>query len=342
MTTYQEAEQSLLSNQKTWLITGVAGFIGSNLLERLLNLNQVVVGIDNFSTGHEKNLEQVQNSIIDSSNWRNFTFFNGNIASLNDCKRACEGIDHVLHQAALGSVPRSLNDPLASNKVNIEGFLNMLISAKDANVLSFTYAASSSTYGDHTALPKREDVIGNPLSPYAVTKFVNELYAEVFAKNFNFMSIGLRYFNIFGPRQDPKGAYAAVIPIWIDSMLNDKEIYINGSGETSRDFTFVENAVQANILSSLADKDQKNQIYNVACGSRITLLEMFSILKSSIEGKGKNYSLDPIFRDFRKGDVMHSEADISKAKKSLGYCPSHYFDDGIKETIDWYINNKTK
>ena len=290
MLAYKEIKESLLSNQHTWLITGVAGFIGSNILETLLNLNQKVVGLDNFMTGNEENLLKVRNSITNKNNWKNFTLLTGDICNFDDCKLACKDIEYVLHQAALGSVPRSLADPIATNINNINGFLNMLTASRDAQVSSFTYAASSSTYGDHPDLPKVESTIGKPLSPYAVTKYVNELYAGVFASNFDFKSIGLRYFNIYGPHQDPLGAYAAVIPIWIDSMLNNKEIYINGNGDTSRDFTFVDNAVQANILSAVASDDAKNEVYNIACGSRTSLVEMFEILRDVFGSHGQLYS----------------------------------------------------
>ena len=337
MLAYKEIKESLLSNQHTWLITGVAGFIGSNILETLLNLNQKVVGLDNFMTGNEENLLKVRNSITNKNNWKNFTLLTGDICNFDDCKLACKDIEYVLHQAALGSVPRSLADPIATNINNINGFLNMLTASRDAQVSSFTYAASSSSYGDHPDLPKVESKIGKPLSPYAVTKYVNELYADVFATNFDFKSIGLRYFNIYGPHQDPLGAYAAVIPIWIDSMLNNKEIYINGNGDTSRDFTFVDNAVQANILSAVASDDAKNEVYNIACGSRTSLVEMFEILRDVFGSHGQLYSQDPVFRNFRKGDVLHSLADISKAKDKLGYAPTHDFHQGITETIEWFF-----
>jgi UDP-N-acetylglucosamine 4-epimerase len=271
MTDYQQIQTRLLTEPRTWLVTGVAGFIGSNLLENLLKLGQRVVGLDNFATGHQRNLDEVQ-SLVSPAQWANFTFIRGDIRELADCRKACEGVDYVLHQAALGSVPRSLEDPILTNSANIAGFLNMLVAARDATVKSFTYAASSSTYGDHPALPKVEDVIGKPLSPYAVTKYVNELYADVFARCYGFNTIGLRYFNVFGPRQDPNGAYAAVIPKWTASLLKGEEVYINGDGETSRDFCFVANAVQANLLAATVENpDARNQVYNVAVGDRTTL-----------------------------------------------------------------------
>src|SRR5690554_2547196 len=278
-TQYQQLLEQLPLQPKTWLITGVAGFIGSNLLETLLKLNQKVTGLDNFATGHQYNLDEVQ-GLVTAEQWNNFNFIEGDIRQLEDCQRACEGANYVLHQAALGSVPRSIADPITTNSANIDGFLNMLVAARDAKVQSFTYAASSSTYGDHPALPKVEDNIGKPLSPYAVTKYVNELYAEVFARSYGFKAIGLRYFNVFGKRQDPNGAYAAVIPKWTAAMVRGEDVYINGDGETSRDFCFIENAVQANILAALADDSAKNEVYNVAVGDRTTLNELFSALKA--------------------------------------------------------------
>ncbi len=286
---YQQLIKSLKKNQHKWLITGVAGFIGSNILETLLLLNQKVVGLDNFSTGNKDNLKEIQ-SLVSLKQWKNFNFIEGDITSIRDCNKACKDIDYVLHQGALGSVPRSINNPIASNEANISGFLNMLVAAKDANVKSFTYAASSSTYGDHPALPKVEENIGKPLSPYAVTKYVNELYADVFAKTYGFKTIGLRYFNVFGKRQDPNGAYAAVIPKWISSMISGNNIYINGDGETSRDFCFVENAVQANLLSAVAKESSKNEVYNVAVGDRTSLLTLFKYIKEALHINDINYT----------------------------------------------------
>jgi len=336
MKKYQDTLNSITQNPKTWLITGVAGFIGSNLLEQLLELNQHVVGLDNFATGHQSNIDDVQQLVSDSQ-WDNFTFIEGDICNLEDCRRALIGIDHVLHQAALGSVPRSVNDPIATNLTNISGFLNMLVSARDAEVESFTYAASSSTYGSHPALPKVEDQIGKPLSPYAVTKYVNEVYADVFAKNYGFNAIGLRYFNVFGKRQDPNGAYAAVIPRWISSMILDEELSINGDGETSRDFCFIENAIQANLLAATADDGAKNEVYNVAVGDRTTLNELFVGLKVALKANGISYKKAPMHQDFRVGDVRHSQADISKAAKKLGYIPEYKIHDGITKAMPWYV-----
>ncbi|MBW7859194.1 MAG: Vi polysaccharide biosynthesis UDP-N-acetylglucosaminuronic acid C-4 epimerase TviC [Leptonema sp. (in: Bacteria)] len=338
MTTYTELQNHLKSNQHTWLVTGVAGFIGSNLLEHLLKLNQKVVGLDNFATGHQYNLDEVQ-SLVSADQWSNFRFIEADIRNLEDCQKACVGVDYVLHQAALGSVPRSINDPITTNSTNISGFLNILVAARDANVKSFTYAASSSTYGDHAALPKVEENIGKPLSPYAVTKYVNELYADVFARTYTFKSIGLRYFNVFGQRQDPNGAYAAVIPKWTAAMIQGQDVCINGDGETSRDFCFIENAVQANLLAATANDEAKNQVYNVAVGDRTTLNQLFQALQSALSENGKFYSKQPVYRDFRAGDVRHSQADISKAKKLLGYQPEYRITAGISKAMSWYVQH---
>ena len=317
------------------MITGVAGFIGSNLLEELLSLNQTVIGLDNFSTGSKKNLEQVKAS-VSSESWNLFKFIQGDVCNFDDCKMACSNVDYVLHQAALGSVPRSIKDPISSNNANINGFLNMILAAKDARVESFTYAASSSTYGDYPGLPKIENKIGRPLSPYAVTKFVNELYADVFSLNFGFNSIGLRYFNVFGKRQDPNGAYAAVIPKWISSMINGEDVIINGDGKTSRDFCYIENVIQANILAATAVEKFKNQVYNVAVGDRTTLNELFKSLKNTLNKYGEPYNKEPIYRDFRKGDVRHSQADITKAVQYLNYNPEYKVLQGIELAMPWY------
>ena len=335
VTAYQTVKDMLVQSPKTWLITGVAGFIGSNLLETLLLLDQKVVGLDNFATGFQHNLDEVQGLVSDAQ-WQNFTFIEGDIRKLEDCQAACVGIDYVLHQAALGSVPRSIANPINTNDTNISGFLNMLVAARDAKVTSFTYAASSSTYGDHPALPKVEANIGNPLSPYAVTKYVNELYADVFARTYGFNTIGLRYFNIFGKRQTPDGAYAAVIPKWTAAMITGDEVYINGDGETSRDFNFIENAVQANILAATANNDAKNQVYNVAVGGRTTLNTLFAALKDNLAVNGVHYTQDPVYRDFREGDVRHSQADISKIQSALGYAPQFDIIQGIEKAMPWY------
>ncbi|WP_296243938.1 MULTISPECIES: NAD-dependent epimerase/dehydratase family protein [unclassified Psychrobacter] len=336
VTVYQQVTEALVNEPKTWLITGVAGFIGSNLLETLLLLNQKVIGLDNFSTGFQHNLDEVQ-SVVTSEQWQRFNFIEGDIRNLADCQTACTDIDYILHQAALGSVPRSIADPINTNDTNILGFLNMLVAARDAKVTSFTYAASSSTYGDHPALPKVEDAIGKPLSPYAVTKYVNELYADVFARTYDFHTIGLRYFNIFGKRQTPDGAYAAVIPKWTAAMIQGDEVYINGDGETSRDFNFIENAVQANILAATANDDAKNQVYNVAVGGRTTLNTLFMALKDNLNVNGVDYSQAPIYRGFREGDVRHSQANISKIQGALGYDPQFDVVQGIKKAMPWYV-----
>src|SRR5690554_1782571 len=304
---YQQLLEQLPLQPKTWLITGVADFIGSNLLETLLKLNQKVTGLDNFATGHQHNLDEVQ-GIVTKEQWKNFNFIEGDIRELEDCQRACEGADYVLHQAALGSVPRSIADPIATNKANIDGFLNMLVAARDAKVTSFTYAASSSTYGDHPALPKVEENIGKPLSPYAVTKYVNELYADVFAQTYGFQSIGLRYFNVFGRRQNPEGAYAAVIPKWTGAMIRGEEVFINGDGETSRDFTYIDNAVQANLLAAVAPESARTRVYNMAVGDRNTLKRLFDAIRATLGDNGITYDREPVYRDFRAGDVRHSLA----------------------------------
>lgn len=335
---YSNVRHALKQSPKTWLITGVAGFIGANLLEDLLNLNQRVVGLDNFATGHRYNLSKVK-SVVNPDLWDNFTFREGDIRNLDDCRKACVNIDHVLHQAALGSVPRSINDPIVTNSTNIGGFLNMLVAARDAEVQSFTYAASSSTYGDQIELPKVEHNIGKPLSPYAVTKYVNELYADVFEKTYGFKTVGLRYFNVFGKYQDANSAYAAVIPRWLAAMLRDEDVFINGDGETSRDFCFIENAVQANILAAVADNSVKTEVYNVAVGGRTSLNTLFQALKSELGKNGHKYSRVPIYRDFRVGDVRHSQANIKKAAQKLGYKPYYQILDGIAKTMPWYIKN---
>lgn len=336
-TRYEQLQQTLIAEPATWLITGVAGFIGSNLLETLLKLNQRVVGLDNFATGYQKNIDEVQ-SLVSVEQWQNFTFIEGDIRNLDDCRKACTGIDYVLHQAALGSVPRSINDPLTTNATNIDGFLNMLVAARDAQVKSFVYAASSSTYGDHPGLPKVEDVIGKPLSPYAVTKYVNELYADVFAKTYGFTTIGLRYFNVFGKRQDPEGAYAAVIPKWIAAMIKGEDVFINGDGETSRDFCYIDNTVQMNLLAASTTRPEaRNQVYNVAVGDRTTLNQLFSAIRDALKINGVQYHKQPIYRDFRLGDVRHSQADIGKAASYLGYVPKYRINEGIMQAMPWYL-----
>ncbi len=330
----------LINESHTWLITGVAGFIGSNLLEVLLKLNQRVVGLDNFSTGHQRNLDEVR-ELVSADQWKNFSFIEGDIRNSDDCSKACDGVEYILHQAALGSVPRSLAEPLATNNTNITGFLNMLVAARDAGVKSFTYAASSSTYGDHPALPKVENIIGNPLSPYAVTKYVNELYADVFSRCYGFNTIGLRYFNVFGRRQDANGSYAAVVPKWTAAMLNSQAVYINGDGETTRDFCYIDNAVQANLLAATNESETAlNQVYNVAVSGRTSLNSLFDMLRESLRKYGVKSEIKPIYRDFRAGDVRHSQADIGKARELLGYLPSHTVAQGIPVAVEWYTSHQ--
>lgn len=349
---YDRLRARLVTESQTWLITGVAGFIGSNLLENLLKLNQRVVGLDNFATGHQRNLAEVQ-ALVTPGQWANFHFIEGDIRNLDDCKHAMvfpqadvssgergEPVAYVLHQAALGSVPRSLADPITTNGTNISGFLNMLVAARDAGVKSFTYAASSSTYGDHPGLPKVEHTIGQPLSPYAVTKYVNELYADVFSRCYGFNSIGLRYFNVFGKRQSPNGAYAAVVPKWAAALLKGESVFINGDGETSRDFCYVANAIQANLLAATTENlEAVNQIYNVAVGDRTTLDTLFALLRDGLVPHGVGPTVEPVYRDFRAGDVRHSQADIGKAQRLLGYAPTHRIAEGIGEALDWYVRN---
>lgn len=361
MTVYADLLSRLKMEPRTWLVTGVAGFIGSNLLETLLKSNQRVVGLDNFATGHYHNLAEVQ-SLVTPRQWSNFRFIEGDIRNLEDCRRALTfssptardrpanleektgaviPVDYVLHQAAIGSVQFSIEDPITSNANNIDGFLNMLVAARDAGARRFVYAASSSTYGDDPDLPKVEGKIGKPLSPYAITKLVNELYADVFASAYNFRVIGLRYFNIFGLRQHRDGAYAAVIPKWISAMIRNEPVYINGDGETSRDFCYVDNAVQANLLAATVEESAAtNQIYNIAVGDRTTLNDLFRHLRDSLVNRFPHLkNAQPIYRAFRAGDVRHSQADISKAEGLLGYSPTHRIENGLKEAMIWYVKN---
>ena len=336
-TAYATVQAQLREQPRTWLVTGVAGFIGSHLLETLLGLGQRVVGLDNFATGHRHNLAAVQ-ALVGPAAWARFNFIEGDIRELADCQRACAGVDLVLHQAALGSVPRSIADPITTNATNVGGFLNLLVAARDAGVKRFVYAASSSTYGDHPGLPKVEDTIGRPLSPYAVTKYVNELYADVFARCFGLPSIGLRYFNVFGPRQDPNGAYAAVIPRWAAAMLVGETVYINGDGLTSRDFCFVANAVQANLLAAtVVDEAAVNQVYNVAVGDQTSLTGLHQMLAQALAAARPGLQVAaPEYRAFRAGDVRHSRADVGKAQRLLGYAPSHDIGAGLMEAASWF------
>jgi UDP-N-acetylglucosamine 4-epimerase len=339
LSSYENIKENLAQKPRTWLITGVAGFIGSNLLETLLGLGQKVVGIDNFSTGHQSNLDDVKEK--SGAQWQNFSFYEADIRDLESCQKACKDVDFILHQAALGSVPRSIEDPINTNDSNINGFLNMLVAARDNNVKRFVYAASSSTYGDHPGLPKVEGKIGKPLSPYALTKYVNELYADVFAKTYNMETIGLRYFNVFGPRQDPNGAYAAVIPKWLNNLLLGNPCHINGDGETSRDFCYIDNTVQANLLAATSNHSEApNQVYNVAFGDRTTLNELYESMRTILSDHDSHIAAaKPVYHDFRTGDVRHSLADISKAANLLGYSPSHNAQQGLKETAEWFIKN---
>lgn len=319
-----------------WLVTGAGGFIGSNIVEALLASGQEVVGLDNFATGHRSNLDEVQATVGDAYS-AHFQLIEADIRDRDSCARAVDGVDYVLHQAALGSVPRSIADPLTSHDVNVTGFVNMLDAARIAGVKRFVYAASSSTYGDEPNLPKREERIGNPLSPYAATKLTDEIYASVYARSYDFASIGLRYFNVFGPKQDPEGPYAAVIPKWIAAMLGGDAVEIYGDGSTSRDFCYVANAVQANLRAALAGEDAQNQVYNVAVGQRTSLIELFNLLRDGLSRHQVHYAEEPSFADFRRGDVRHSEADISKARTQLGYAPTHDIAAGIEAALPWYL-----
>ncbi len=337
-TAYDAALAALRQRRHHWLITGVAGFIGSNLLEMLLRCGQQVTGLDNFMTGHRANLDQVRDLVPEGA-WGRFRLIEGDIRCLATCREACSGVDIVLHQAALGSVGRSIEDPILTSDVNLIGFLNVLVAARDAGVRRLVYAASSATYGDDPQLPKVEDKIGRPLSPYALTKHVNEVYAEMFARCYRTESIGLRYFNVFGPRQDPDGAYAAVIPQWFSVMINKGCPHINGDGDSSRDFCFVDNAVQANILAALCTNPEAvNQIYNVAVNARTSLNALFSLMRSLLLERVPDLpDCQPHYVEFRPGDVRHSQADISKAARLLGYYPSHRLEDGLRDSLDWYL-----
>lgn len=337
---YDTIKQILKTKPRRWLITGVAGFIGSNLLEALLGLDQEVTGLDNFSTGFQHNLDQVK-AAVTPTKWQRFKFIQGDIRRLDTCAAACAGQDLVLHQAALGSVPRSVADPLLTHANNITGHLNILVAARDAGVKRVVYAASSSTYGDHPGLPKKEEIIGRPLSPYAVTKYVNELYADVFNRTYGLDTVGLRYFNVFGRRQDPHGAYAAVIPLWFAALINGGTVYINGDGETSRDFCYIDNCVQANILAATVPEGEGvNKVYNVAFGRRTTLNELFALIRERVGKKIPDaLGTTPVFRDFRTGDVRHSLADISSAEKYLGYYPQFSVTRGLDEASAWYMDH---
>ena len=334
MKNYADLQARIKSAPRTWLVTGAAGFIGSHLVEKLLKLDQKVIGLDNFSTGKRVNLPQHQN----------FRFIEGDIRRLETCREACKDAELVLHQAALGSVPRSIDDPIASTDNNVMGFLNMLVAARDEGIRRFVYASSSAVYGDHPALPKVEDTIGRAVSPYGLSKHVNELLAGVFQVCYGFNAIGMRYFNVFGPRQDPFGAYPSVIPAWIGAMLTGQPAYINGDGTAARDFAFVDNVVQANLLAAtVEDKAAQNQAYNIGHGDETTLAELFDKIRDLVAQRLPHLrNLKPLFREPRKGDLKYSRADIGKAKRLLGYEPELRINEGLQRTIDWYAGNLLK
>jgi len=340
---YDQIKKNLLNNKKTWLITGVAGFIGSNLAETLLKLNQRVISLDNFSTGHRYNLDHIQNAVT-AEQWENFTFIEGDTTDFETCNKITKDVDIVLHQAALGSVPRSIDTPVLSNHANVTGFLNMLTAAKENGVKRFVYASSSSVYGDSKELPKVEERTGNLLSPYAVTKYVNELYMGVFHKCYGMEAIGLRYFNVFGKRQDPNGAYAAVIPKWIGQILKGEDLFINGDGETSRDFTYIDNVVQANILAATTENPEAyGEAFNTAIGGRETLNNLYQAIREELKEHLPELEIkDAIYQDFRAGDIRHSNANIDKLKSLLEYQPTHTLEEGLAESIAWYINDLQK
>ncbi|HEV8216456.1 MAG TPA: SDR family oxidoreductase [Gemmatimonadaceae bacterium] len=333
---YQQLLRELAAQPKTWLVTGIAGFIGSNLMEVLLDHGQTVVGIDNFATGHRHNVDAVL--AIDADYARRFRFVEGDIRDIDACRTACAGVDYVLHQAALGSVPRSIRDPITSAQVNVDGFLNMIVAARDASVKRFVYASSSSVYGDERTLPQVEEKTGRPLSPYAATKVANEMFAGVFQRTYGLETIGLRYFNVFGPRQDPNGAYAAVIPRWIASLMRGQPCHIFGDGMTSRDFCHIANAVQANLLAALARSDATATAYNVACNESTSLNELFVMLRDAIAVTRPDVrDATPVHDPFRPGDIAHSRADIGKGQRALGYEPIHRVADGVPLVVDWYL-----
>jgi UDP-N-acetylglucosamine/UDP-N-acetylgalactosamine 4-epimerase len=341
MNTYQAALASLRQNPRTWLVTGVAGFIGSNLLECLLSLGQAVVGLDNFSTGHPKNVDE---ALERGGVGARFRMIYGDVRDPAICREACGGVDVVLHHAALGSVPRSIEDPLASHDSNATGTANMLVAARDANVRRFVYASSSAVYGDDAGSPKREERIGNQLSPYAATKLVDEIYAAVFSRVYGFETIGLRYFNVFGKRQDPQGPYAAVIPRWVTALSSNEPCIIMGDGETTRDFVYVEDVVQANLLAAtVEDRDATGQVYNVASGERTTLNELYDIIRQKTVERCRVKPLPPVYTEFRAGDIRYSVADVSKITDRLGYSAEHSLEDGIDTALGWYLTtDRTK
>jgi len=340
MSAYRELLQQLSGVRHRWLVTGAAGFIGSHLVETLLRANQEVVGLDNFATGSRTNIEHVHAAIGDAG-MKRFRFIEGDIRDPAICRKACARMDYVLHQAALGSVPRSIAQPDATHQSNVDGFLNMLIAARDAEVRRFVYASSSSVYGDHPDLPKLEPKIGKPLSPYAASKLIDEIYAGVFGSTYGMMNIGLRYFNVFGPRQDPNGAYAAVVPRWMSALIRGEPVQIFGDGETSRDFCYVDNAVQANLLAATTSNEKAfNRVFNVAVGERTSLNQLFVLQRSLLEARYPDVArAEPRYAEFRSGDVRHSLADISMACSLLNYCPSHRIEEGLRETVSWYVAN---
>jgi UDP-N-acetylglucosamine 4-epimerase len=334
---FQQLKGTLRASPCTWVVTGVAGFIGSHLLQALLSLGQTVVGIDNFSTGHRRNLDDVRLA-VGAENWRRFQLVEMDIAT--DAARlvaAVAGADYVLHQAALGSVPRSIADPVASHVANVTGFIHVLNAAREAKVRRFVYASSSSVYGDNETLPKIETAVGRPLSPYAATKLTNELYAGVFSRTYGLSAVGLRYFNVFGPRQDPNGPYAAVFPQWANAMLRGRKASVNGDGTTSRDFCYVENVVQANLLAATQAPAIQHEVFNVALNARTSLLELFEMMRRELEPRHEQLrDYRPEFRPARPGDIRHSQADISKAQRMLGYEPEFTVAQGLPETLAWY------
>ncbi len=340
MTAYDKIRTELTASPRIWLVTGVAGFIGSNLLEQLLRWDQTVTGLDSFATGHRKNLEQVRDAVT-SEQWSRFTIVEGDIRGLKVCQQACHGVDYVLHQAALGSVPRSIEDPLTATEVNVNGTINVLLAARDQRVKRLVYASSSSVYGDDPELPKVESRLGAPLSPYAATKLVDEIYAGIFARCYGVETVGLRYFNVFGPRQDPEGPYAAVIPKWIAALIKNEPVVINGDGETSRDFCYVANVVQANLLAATtATTEAVNQVYNVAMNERTTLNDLYGLLRDLLSPSHPEIKTrQPVYQDFRTGDVRHSQADISQAQRLLGYAPTHRIGQGLETALQWYQQN---
>jgi UDP-N-acetylglucosamine 4-epimerase len=329
-TNYETVRTDLCRSPAMWLVTGAAGFIGSHLVEALIELDQHVRGLDNFSSGREENLRGVKSG--------QFELLRGDIRDLDTCRRACAQVDYILHHAALGSVPASVEDPLTTHAINVTGFANILISAREQRVKRVIYASSSAVYGDDATLPKVEDKIGSPLSPYALSKYANELYAANFKRCFDVNSIGLRYFNVFGPRQDPQGPYAAVIPKWIEAMIADEPVFINGDGETTRDFCHVSNVVQANLLAATAKPEALNNVYNVAMGKATTLNELFEIIRNELAGRFPDAKqLTPKYRDFRPGDVRHSQADLSRSRRLLGYEPKISLKEGLASAMEWYI-----